>query len=69
MARQNGWFVVFYSYQFNGKSFSGESRRWLLFSFSSVESQTGKITTQLPRGTALVVRVNPNDPSRSVAEL
>jgi len=69
MARQNGWFVVFYSYEFNGGSFSGEWRTWLLFSLSSIESQTGKITARLPVGAKIGLRVNPNSPNRSLAEL
>jgi hypothetical protein len=69
MARQNGWLVVFYSYQFEGKSFSGEWRKWLLFSFSSVESQTGKVTARFPIGSKVAVRVDRNSPSRSIAEL
>src|ERR1017187_188178 len=69
MASRNGWLVVFYSYQFEGRSFSGEWRKWLLFSFSSVESQTGKVTAHFPVGAKVSVRVNPNSPSRSIAEL
>jgi hypothetical protein len=69
MARQNGWFVVFYSYEFDGGSFSGEWRTWLLFSFSSVETQTGKVTARLPVGTRIGLRVDPNNPNRSLAEL
>ena len=69
MARQNGWVVVFYSYEFNGGSFSGEWRKWLLFSFSSVESQTGKVTARLPIRARIGLRVDPNTPNRSIAEL
>jgi Protein of unknown function (DUF3592) len=69
MARDNGWFVVLYSYEFDGRSFSGEWRKWLLFSFSSVESQTGKVTARLPVGTRLGLRVDPHAPNQSIAEL
>ena len=69
MANRNGWLVVFYSYQFEEKSFSGEWRKWLLFSFSSVEAQTEKVTDRLPVGAKVEVRVDPKKPSRSVAEL
>ena len=69
MANRNGWLVVFYSYQFEGKSFSGEWRKWLLFSFSLVEAQTEKVTTRFPIGAKISVRVDPNSPSRSIAEL
>jgi hypothetical protein len=69
MASRNGWLVVFYSYQFEDSSFSGEWRKWLLFSFSSVESQTGKVVARFPVGAKVTVRVNPNCASRSIAEL
>ena len=69
MASRNGWFVVFYSYELDGKRFSGEWRKWLLFSFSSVDSQTGKVTTRLPIGARVELRVDPNDPSRSIAKV
>ena len=69
MASQNGWFVVFYSYEFDGREFSGEWRKWLLFSFSSIESETGKITSRLPVGARIELRVDPKAPSRSIAYL
>ena len=68
MASQNGWLVVFYSYELDGRQFAGEWRKWLLFSFSSVESQTAKIAARLPVGARVGLRVDPNDPSRSIAE-
>jgi hypothetical protein len=68
MARQNGWFVLFYSYEFEGTQFSGECRKWMFFIFSSVESRTERITAQLPVGTKVGLRVDPNTPSRSIAE-
>jgi hypothetical protein len=68
MASRNGWLVVFYSYQFEGKSFSGEWRKWLLFSFSSVEAQTDKVTAHFPIGAKVGVRIDPNNPNRSIAE-
>jgi uncharacterized protein DUF3592 len=68
MASQNGWLVVFYSYELDGRRFSGEWRKWLLFSFSSVESQTGRVTARLPVGARIGLRVDPSDPSRSIAE-
>jgi|ERR1039457_2298438 hypothetical protein len=69
MASRSGWLAVFYSYQFEGKSFSGEWRKWLLFSFSSVETQTGKVTARFPIGAKVEVRVDPKNPSRSIAQL
>ena len=69
MARQNGWFVIFYSYGFDGARYSGEERKWLLFSLSSVESRTSKVTARFPIGSKVNVRVDPKEPSRSIAEL
>jgi hypothetical protein len=68
MANRNGWLVVFYSYEFEGKSFSGEWRKWLLFGFSSVEAQTEKVTARFPIGAKVRLRVDPNNPNRSIAE-
>jgi len=69
MARQNGWFVVFYSYEFNGGRFSGEWRKWLLFTPSSVESRTGRVAARLPIGSKVELRVDPSNPNRSIAWL
>lgn len=68
MANRNALLVVFYSYEFDGKSFSGQWRKWLLFSFSSVEAQTDKVTARFPIGAKARVRVEPNNPHRSIAE-
>jgi hypothetical protein len=64
---RNGWFVVFYSYELEGKQFSGEWRTWLLFSFSSMESKTGKVIARLPVGSKIELRVDPDDPTQSTA--
>ena len=61
MARQNGWFVVFYSYEFDGRRFSGEWRMWQLFSFSSIESRTGKLTARWPIGAKIELHVDRED--------
>jgi hypothetical protein len=68
LARENGWFVIFYSYTYGSTQYSGESRRWLLFSFSSQETQTGKVMKRFPRGATIAVRVDPQDPAQSVVE-
>ena len=68
LARQNGWFVILYSYLFNGTNYSGEHRKWLLFSFSSEEAQTGKVMKRFPRGAEITVRVDPEKPNRSVVD-
>jgi hypothetical protein len=66
-ASKNGWLVVYYSYTFGGQSFSGEWRSWLLFSFSSIEAEAEKITARFPVGVRIEIRVDPNNPSRSIA--
>jgi hypothetical protein len=66
-ASKNGWLVVYYSYAFGGQSFSGEWRTWLLFSFSSIEKETEKIIARLPVGARIEIRVNPDNPSKSIA--
>jgi hypothetical protein len=68
LARQNGWFVILYSYEFNGTQYSGEFRKWLLFSFSSEEAETEKVMKRYPRGSAISLRVDPHNPNRSVAD-
>jgi len=68
-ASKNGWLVVYYSYTFGGQGFSGEWRTWLLFSFSSIEVATEKITSRLPVGAKIELRVDPNNPSRSTARM
>jgi hypothetical protein len=66
-ASKNGWLVVYYSYAFGGQSFSGEWRTWLLFSFSSIETETEKMTAHLPVGARIEIRINPNNPNTSIA--
>lgn len=68
LARGNGWFVILYSYAFKGTEYSGEFRKWLLFSFSSEDAQTGKMMKQFPRGAAIPLRIDPQKPSRSVVD-
>ena len=68
-ARDNGWFVVFYSYGFASQQLSGEWRKWLLFTSWVLDKSAQKIIDRLPIGTKIGVRVNPRNPSESVAEL
>lgn len=68
-ARDNGWFVVFYSYGFASQQLSGEWRKWLLFTSWIQDKSTRKIIDRLPIGTKINVRVNPSNPNESVAEL
>lgn len=67
-ARDNGWLVVFFSYDYGGHQFSGEFRKWFLFNSSSMEGKVGEIISEFPRGTTVRVRVNPRHPSESIAE-
>jgi Protein of unknown function (DUF3592) len=71
MARRAGWFVVFYSYAFEGTQFAGEWRKllWFWFPFSSLESEAAAVTARLPRGARIEVRVDPEHPDTSIAEL
>ena len=68
-ARGNGWFVIFYSYVFDGQEYAGERRVWILFSARSHDVPAGKIMRRFPRGGQITVRVNPHKPSDSIAEL
>ncbi len=68
-ARDNGWFAVFYSYSVNGTEHSGEFRKWLLFTFSSQDVQTGKVISKYPRGSSFTVRYNPENPDESIADV
>ena len=68
-ARDNGWMAVFYSYSVNGTEHSGEFCKWLLFSFSSRDERTAKIIARYPRGMAVSVRFNPENPMESVADV
>ncbi len=68
MARENGWFVILYSYGLDGTEYSGEYRKWVLFSFSSEEAKAEKMMKQFPRGTAIPLRVDPQKPSRSILD-
>src|SRR5205823_378727 len=68
LARQNGWFLILYSYEIDGTQYSGEYRKWLLFSFSSQEAQTEKVMKRFPRGAAIRLRVDPKNPARSIVD-
>src|SRR5215472_2724074 len=56
--RANGWFVVFYSYSFNGTHYAGEWRRGAFLGWSP-DFLTDWTTSRLPRGTVIRVRVDP----------
>ena len=67
-AAHNGWLVVFYSYEYGGKNFSGEFRNWVLLYPWSREETVDEIISQFPRGATVRVRVNPRTPAHSAAE-
>jgi len=65
-ASQNGWLVVFYSYEFAGELYSGELRTWLMRRYPGDEERISDFIARFPRGAHLDVRVDPGRPSRSV---
>ena len=72
--RDNGWLVVFYSYEHDGNQFSGEFRKWLLswkwlvVNASSLEEKADEIISRFPRGSTVRVRVDPRSPAHSFTE-
>jgi hypothetical protein len=62
------WFVVLYSYEYGGERFSGEWRRWV-YSASKIETKIEKLTSVLPLGTRLTLRIDPSNPTSSFPEL
>jgi hypothetical protein len=68
-ARGNGWFVIFYSYAFDEHEYAGEYRIWILFSARSHDIPTRKIIHRFPHGGRISVRVNPQNPRDSIADL
>jgi hypothetical protein len=63
-----GWVVVLYSYGFQGESFSGEWRTWVLVQRPFYD-QAAAIVARMPKGMKIGVRIDPGDSSKSVAEL
>jgi hypothetical protein len=69
LARNNGWVVAFYSYSLNGKSLSGEWRKWFSARPVDYQSEAEKIMDRVAKGQTIAVRVDPREPSNSVAEI
>jgi hypothetical protein len=69
LANNGGWLVVLYSYGFQGGCFSGEWRKWVFVQARSYEGPAATVTERLPIGTKIGVRVDPEHPANSVAEL
>lgn len=66
-ARQNGWLVIFYSYEFAGELYSGELRTWLMLRYPGDEEPVSDVITRFPRGTQIDACVDPRHPARSVS--
>ena len=65
-AGQNGWLVIFYSYEFAGERYSGEVRTWLMVRYPGQEESVCDVIRRFPRGAQIDVRVDPRRPARSV---
>ena len=65
-ARQNGWLVVFYSYEVAGEVYSGELREWLMLRYPGDEEPISDAISRFPRGSQINVCVDPRHPARSV---
>jgi len=67
LAANNGWLVVFYSYELEGEYYSGEFRLWRLLSSAHWQAQVTKYTDRFPVGSEIQVLVDRDDPNISVA--
>lgn len=72
-ANNNGWLVVYYSYDYQGQWYAGDFRRWLLVNTSRVwdldssdrDAIATKAQERFPHGSRVAIRVNPKAPSVS----
>jgi len=65
-ARQNGWVVIVYSYEFAGELYSGELRKWLILRYPGDDGPVSDVITRFPRGAQIDVSVDLRHPARSV---
>lgn len=65
-AKNNGWLVVYYSYDYDGQWYAGELRRWLLINTSDRQTIGVKAQTLYPQGSRIAIRVNPRAPDVSI---
>ena len=66
-AKNNGWLVVYYSYDYNGHWLGGNFRRWLLINTSDRDAIATKAQELFPHGSSVAIRVNPKTPDVSIA--
>ena len=73
-AKNNGWLVVYYSYDYQGQWYAGDFRRWLLVNTSRLRdldsSDRDAIATKaqelFPQSSRVAIRVNPKAPGVSI---
>jgi hypothetical protein len=65
LAGHHAWFVVFYSYEFQGNRYAGELRKYL--GVLDNDSAAARIISHLPRNSHLNLKVDPDHPNISVA--
>ena len=65
-AKNNGWLVVYYSYDYHAQWYAGELRRWLLINTSNREAIAVKAQTLYPQSSRIAIRVNPKTPNVSI---
>lgn len=66
-AKNTGWLVVYYSYDYQGRWYSGEFRRWLLINTSDREAIALKALKLFPHGSTVAIRIDPKTPDLSIA--
>jgi predicted phosphoadenosine phosphosulfate sulfurtransferase len=69
VAGSNGWVVAFYSYSLNGEQFTGEWRKWFIARMGDYQSAAAKIIDRVSQGKTIDVRVDPQRPTNSVADI
>jgi hypothetical protein len=70
-ATNAGWLSVSYTYAFANEVFSGEFRKWIISKKSSKaesDPETIDFSRRFPLGSQIGVRVDPEQPGRSVAD-
>ena len=65
-AKNNGWFVVYYSYGYQGQRFGGSFRRWHLINTSDGDAIATKAQRLFPHGSSIAIRVSPKAPEVSI---
>jgi len=65
-AKNNGWLVVYYSYDYKGQLFGGDFRKWILINTSDSDGIATKAQKLFPHGSSVAIRVNPKTPDVSI---